>query len=186
MLLLVYGYVLFLAAHAVPAAPAFRARLIAGVGEIPYKIGLSVISGLALALVGIGYSRADYIDLWSPVAGGREIAVVAMAVAFVLLVAAYAPAGNIKRAVRHPMLAAVALWAVAHLLNRGDLASLILFGGFGLYAVLAIWSAERRGKVPPPGRRALWRDALAVAVGLGAFAGVAHLHEWLFGVAPFG
>lgn len=185
MLLLVYGFALFVAAHIVPASPAFRERLVGGIGMTAYKIVLSVLSVFALLMIGLGYARADYVHLWDPVASGRIAAAVAMAAAFVLLAAAYAPAGNIKRFVRHPMLLAVALWAAAHLLNRGDLASLVLFGGFGLYALFAIGSAERHGKVPPPDPRPLWRDGLAVAIGLAVFAGVAHLHEWLFGVAPF-
>ena len=52
-------------------------------------------------------------DLWQ---------IAAFAALFVLLAAAYIPS-RIRTAVTHPMLAAVKLWAFAHLLVRGDLAS---------------------------------------------------------------
>ena len=36
---------------------------------------------------------------------------------------------------RHPMLTGVVVWAVAHLLVNGDVASLVLFGWMGLWAL---------------------------------------------------
>ena len=40
--------------------------------------------------------------------------------------------------IRHPQLTAVKLWAVAHLLVNGDSASLLLFGGLLVWAVLEV------------------------------------------------
>ena len=70
--------------------------------------------------------------------------------AFPLLLAAYLP-GRIKTATKHPMLAAVKLWAFAHLLANGNLADVILFGSFLAWAV-----ADRislKGRTPPPSPR---------------------------------
>ena len=39
---------------------------------------------------------------------------------------------------RHPQLTAVKIWAVAHLLVNGDLASLVLFGGLLAWAVVEV------------------------------------------------
>ncbi|MFP3541299.1 NnrU family protein, partial [Pseudomonas sp. SIMBA_044] len=53
--------------------------------------------------------------------------------------------GRLFRKMRHPMLFGFSLWAVAHLLVNGDLASVILFGGLLVWAgveVLAINRAE--------------------------------------------
>jgi hypothetical protein len=46
------------------------------------------------------------------------------------------PGRRIKAAVKHPMLLAVKIWALAHLLVNGDLASVLLFGGFLAWAVV--------------------------------------------------
>ena len=80
------------------------------------------------------------------------------------------------------MLWGVAIWAAAHLLANGDLASLILFGSFGAFSLFDVWSANRRGaqlstKVVP-----YWRDLLVVALGGIVYVGLLHSHEMLFGM----
>jgi uncharacterized membrane protein len=63
---------------------------------------------------------------------------------FIFLVAAYVPS-RIKTSLKHPMLVAVKLWAFSHLLANGDLASVLLFGGFLAWAVADRISVKRRG-----------------------------------------
>ena len=104
-----------------------------------------------------------------------------MPVAFVLVAGAYLPS-NLKRYTRHPMLWGVTLWAALHLLANGDSASLLLFGGLGVYALCAMWSLNRRGVRKSdktyPGRR----DALVVVAGLVVYVAFVVLHPYLFGV----
>ena len=110
---------------------------------------------------------------------------------FVLLLAAYLP-GRIQRAARHPMLLAVKLWALAHLLANGTLADVLLFGGFLAWAVVDRISVKRRAaagqlRAGPalPGGRA--NDAIALVGGLGIYVlFVVWAHAWLVGVRPFG
>ena len=66
---------------------------------------------------------------------------------FVLLLAAYLP-GRIKAAVKHPMLVATKLWATAHLLANGNLADVLLFGGFLAWAVADRISMKQRVQRP--------------------------------------
>jgi uncharacterized membrane protein len=103
--------------------------------------------------------------------------------------AAYVPLNSIKRAVGHPMVAGVKLWALAHLLANGALADVLLFGGFLVWAVLSFTAARRRdriaGTVHPAGSAG--RNAITVAIGLVAWAVFAFaLHGPLIGVRPFG
>jgi uncharacterized membrane protein len=77
----------------------------------------------------------------------------------------------------------MALWAIAHLLTNGDLASLLLFGAFALYAFYDMGSANRRGAEVSRTRFPLWRDGVLVAVGTAAYLLLVHLHPLLFGVA---
>ena len=104
-----------------------------------------------------------------------------MPVALTLFIGAYMPS-NLKRFVRHPMLLGVALWATVHLLANGDLASLILFGSFGAFAVFDIWSANRRGAEHSTKVAPRWQDVLLVASGAIIYFGILHGHEWLFGM----
>jgi uncharacterized membrane protein len=102
----------------------------------------------------------------------------------VLLVAAYVPS-NIKRIVGHPMLAAIKIWAFAHLLANGDLASIVLFGSFLAFAVVDRISVKKRGASSAAASGGLLGDAIVVVAGLALYAAIAFfLHEWLIGVAP--
>jgi uncharacterized membrane protein len=106
---------------------------------------------------------------------------------FPLLLATYLP-GRIKRAAKHPMLVAVKLWAVAHLLANGMLADVLLFGGFLVWAVADRISLKRRpASTAPAASGSVVNDVIVIVGGLGLYAAfVMALHERLFGIAPFG
>jgi uncharacterized membrane protein len=96
------------------------------------------------------------------------------------------PTGHIKKAVKHPMLLAVKIWATGHLLANGELNSVLLFGSFLAYGVLDRIAVKKRGdNGPGPDVKAnVMGDVGAVVVGLGAYAAIAHwLHPILFGVS---
>jgi uncharacterized membrane protein len=143
MTLLILGIIVFLGLHLVPTLPDVRQRLIGRLGETGYKVLFSVLSTAALVLLVWGFSRAPVIQLWSPPSWTRWIAIVLMLPAFILVVAAYVP-GQIKAKLRHPFLTGIKLWALAHLIANGDLASIILFGAFLLYAGYDRVAAKRR------------------------------------------
>jgi uncharacterized membrane protein len=105
-----------------------------------------------------------------------------MPVVFILLAAANMP-GKLRRLLRHPMLIGTLLWAGVHLLSNGDLASLLLFGGFGLWALADLVSATARGQSIGGQKASIRHDIIAVAGGLLAFAVVRYYHASLFGVA---
>ena len=102
-----------------------------------------------------------------------------------LLFAAYLP-GRIQAAAKHPMLLATKLWATAHLLANGNLADLLLFGGFLAWAVADRISVKRRVARPKAEmQRGRYNDLIALVGGLavyGLFFTV--LHVWLIGVSP--
>jgi uncharacterized membrane protein len=108
--------------------------------------------------------------------------------AIILVTAAYIP-GNIKRTLKHPMLAGVKLWAFAHLLSNGDLGSIILFGAILAWAVYDRISLKRRTDAgAPPIPVGGWRnDALAVVVGTILYLALGFVfHPLVIGVPVFG
>jgi uncharacterized membrane protein len=190
MAILVLGLAIFLGTHAFTMARAPRAALIARLGEGPYKGLYALASLIGIVLIAIGFGRyraAGYIEVWDPPVWTRHLALLLMWPAWVMVVAAYLP-GRIKRTLKHPMLAGVKVWALAHLLANGDLGSILLFGSILGWAVLARISAKRRDEVrdhagpaaAPAGGR---NDILAVAIGTAIFlAFLFRLHVWLIGV----
>ena len=188
---LVLGLLLFLGIHSIRiVADGWRMARVARLGENRWKGLYSLASALGLGLVvwGYGLSRAEPVVLWVPPGWTRHLAALLTLPAFILIAAAYVPGSRIKAAVGHPMVAGVKVWAIAHLLSNGNLADVLLFGAFLLWAVADFRSARQRDRAAGvsyrPGPAA--RDGLVVAAGTGVwalFAGFAHL--WLIGVRPY-
>jgi uncharacterized membrane protein len=177
------GIILFFGLHIMPSVGTMRGNLIARVGEKPYKGIYALISLAGLVLMIMGYGNMDYVELWPTPKGASHLALAVMPFVWILWVAAEMK-GHIRKKTRHPMLVGVVLWTLVHLINNGDQASVILFGSFLLYALFAIVSANRRGKIPTYEVTGASNDIKAVVVGLVAFAAVLWGHEFLFGVAP--
>src|SRR4051812_43275898 len=117
LFLLVLGLVLFLGAHLFVTWRDARVRLIARIGEGPYKGLFSLISIVGVALIVWGFSRyraQEWIDVWSPPAWTRHVTITLMLVSIILFVASYIR-GRIYTTVKHPMLAGTKLWALGHL-----------------------------------------------------------------------
>jgi uncharacterized membrane protein len=190
LLIMIVGLALFIGVHVLVSLRDQRAHLIAQWGEGPYKIGFSLLSALGLALIVYGfglYRQAGYIDVWSPPAWTRHIAVALMLPAVICLVAAYVR-GNIKRTLKHPMLVAIKLWALAHLIANGDLGSIILFGSFLGWAVYDRISLKHRTDPgAPPFPTGGWRnDAIAVVVGIVVYLALGFtFHPIVIGVPAF-
>jgi uncharacterized membrane protein len=192
MTALILGLVLFLGVHSVRVvAEDWRTGVRARMGENAYKGLYSVLSiaGFALIVWGYGQARQQPVPLWLPPLWTRHLAALLTLPAFVLLVAAYVPGNSLKTRLRHPMVLGIKLWAAAHLLANGNVADVLLFGSFLLWAALSFRAARARdraaGAVAAPGR--LLPTVVAVAVGLAAWAVFAFwAHGVLIGVRPFG
>ncbi len=190
MTILILGLILFLGTHALSIARGQRAALVARFGEGGFKglYSLGSLLGLVLIIWGYGSYRASgYIPVWNPPVWTRHLAVLVLLPALPLLFSAYAK-GYVKARLKHPMILAVKTWALAHLLANGDLGSILLFGGFLVWAVVAFISMRRRPEgntisfIPNPGQ-----DAAAILGGLILYiALIAGLHRWLVGVGVFG
>jgi uncharacterized membrane protein len=188
LLLLIIGLVMFLGVHSVAIVSLdFRNQALARLGEGGWKgsYGLISLIGFVLICYGFGVARQAPVFLYFPPTWLRQVALIIMLPVFPLLFAAYLP-GRIKTAAKHPMLAAVKFWALAHLLANGTLADVLLFGSFLAWAVVDRISLKRRPaqvlRTAPPGR---WNDAIAIVLGFVVYAlflGWAHLR--LFGVSP--
>jgi len=182
MLLLIIGLIIFLTVHLIPSFTVLRQKLIAWKGEAFYKIGYSCAAFIGIVLIIIGKGRAEYVPIWDPPGWTYHVTQIAMLFALIFFPAACMPT-NLKRLIRHPFLTGLALWALSHLLVNGDLASITLFGGFGVFAIFDIWSSNRRGAQKPDRKLPVYRDIILVAVGIVLYGVIVHLHPYLFGVS---
>ena len=186
MVVLVLGLALWWAAHGLKIfAPAKRAELTERLGEGPSKGLMAALLVGSVVLMTIGYQRADFVNLWYPPEFLRHVNNLLMVAAVGVFVAGTFRSG-VRRVIRHPQLTGLKIWAAAHLLVNGDLASVILFGGLLAWGVVAMIGLNRRdGKKPLPGEGTWLGAGLHAGVTLGLFVVIALVHNWL-GVWPFG
>lgn len=189
MVYLILGLVLFLGMHSVEIfSRDLRANAIARFGERPWKAlyALVSIAGFILIIWGYGQARQHPVLLYAPPVWTRHLSALLMLPVFPLILAAYMP-GRIKTALKHPMLAAVKFWALAHLISNGMLADVVLFGSFLAWAVADRISFKRRVARPiPAAPPSKMNDVIAVVAGLAIYVVFAMwLHVRLIGVPPF-
>lgn len=188
--ILILGLVLFLGIHSVRiVAPDYRSRFIAERGDGLWKGLYSAVSLIGFVLIVWGYGQErDLVVFYVTNFNMVYVTATLMLIAFIVLSTFHMPAGRIKTTLKHPMLVAVKIWAFAHLLVKGDLASILLFGSFLVWAIVDRISEKRRlraGLTQNPVFVSYRYDAIAVVVGVvlyGLF--VWKLHYWLIGVQP--
>lgn len=206
----------FLLTHMISARPAMRGRLIEVMGRRGYFAAYSVLSLLVLGWLIVAAAQAPYVEVIPPLAILRWVPLLVMPVVCWLAVAgmsiqnplSFGGLGHrpfdpenpgILRTTRHPLLAALMLWALAHLLANGSLSHVILFGLFAGFAALGMSLIDRRKtremgiewirlsrntarfslRAPRP-----WPGLWIGLVALAAFAVLLHLHAPVIGLSP--
>ena len=218
------AYIIFLASHAIPARPPVRVRLVGWLGERWYLAGYIAVSlGLLVWLISAA-SRAPFVMVWPFALWQLWVPNIALPLACLLAafgVAARNPLSfggraegfdpatpGIAGVTRHPILWALALWAGSHAVPNGNLAHVLLFGGFAVFALvggLAIdarlrrrWGAEewrrlsrRTSFVPLAGMvtgRTGWPggrpDPRRLAAAVALYLALLMLHPGVIGVSP--
>lgn len=217
---LILAACVFVGVHLLPSMP-LRAHLVKLLGSSGYLAMFSVAAGAALIWYAAAYSAAPYRELWPTVTALRSIPLAVMPFAMILLVCGYTtrnptavmqekhfhatdPAPGILKVTRHPIMWAIALWALSHMAANGDQASLIFFGGLAGLALLgmplmdhrraealgALWGpfalttsaipfvAALQGRAKPRLSEIGWRR---IALGLALYAGALAAHGPLLG-----
>jgi len=196
---LILGLILFLGAHSVRIwADGWRDQTIEAYGEKAFKGVYALVSilGFYLLVVGYGEARLQTVALWNPPIFTKHISMLLMLLSSILLVATYIPRNHFKMRLGHPMVLSVKVWALSHLLANGNLADLVLFGSFLIWAVLNFRSARARDRaqvensvaiedsLPKPN---LYATLIALFGGMALWAVITFvLHAKVVGVAPMG
>ncbi|WP_417525427.1 NnrU family protein [Marinovum sp.] len=180
MFVLILGLALWALAHFFKRlAPERRAAMgDKGKGVVALVLVLSVV------LMVLGYRAAPYVDVWSPPAWARHLNNLMVLVAIFMM----SPApkkGRLLSGMRHPMLMGFGLWALAHLLVNGDVASIVLFGGLLVWAfaeIKVINRAEPNWVAPAPG--SYGKDAMFFVASIVLLGMIGYIHG-LIGPSPF-
>lgn len=218
---LVLATAAFLATHFVASTP-LRAAAVGSIGERAYTGAYSLAAFATLGWMIYAYGKAPADALWP---GFRLVPAFVMPIAFILMVGALLqrnptavgqgrfmagedPARGLLRVTRHPLMWGLMLWAGAHVLARGDLKSLVFFGGFLVLAALGTLAIDARkardlgedwkrfagltSNLPfaaiAQGRNRFDLGEIGlvkIVIGLILYGGFLLAHEWLFGARPW-
>ncbi|MDY6921159.1 MAG: NnrU family protein [Pseudomonadota bacterium] len=183
MTLIVLGVILWSGVHLIPAlAPGLKRRWQSALGNGGYKGSFSLLILAALGLMIIGWRSALPVYLYTLSETIQLLTIAMMVFASVLFVAAKLPT-RLKHLIRHPQLAAVALWSGGHLLANGDSRSLVLFGGLLIWSLVEMFAINRRQEawVKPP-VKGVWIEFLTLILGGVLFTALLLAHPYLSGI----
>ncbi|UWQ50524.1 NnrU family protein [Leisingera caerulea] len=180
MALLILGLLLWWGGHLFKRlAPDMRASMgNAGRGVV----ALVLVAGIVLMV--LGYRGTEFIHVWAPPSFMVHINNLLVLIAIYMM----SPApkkGALLNGMRHPMLAGFKLWAAAHLLVNGDLASIILFGGLLAWALAEVIVINRSEPDWQPGPKGtLAKDGMFLLASIVLLAVIGYVHG-LIGPSPF-
>ncbi len=185
MTLLILGLVLWTGAHFFKRlAPDARAAMTEKMGEKSKGI-IAVVLVVSIVLMVIGYRGADTAIFWGRTPAMTGINNLLMIVAIALM-GVNSSKSRFRGKLRHGMLSGVIVWCVAHLLVNGDVASIVLFGGIGLWAIAQMIILNRTTEPEPEFTEGTAAgDVKLLVITLVLYAVIAGIHSWL-GYAPFG
>jgi uncharacterized membrane protein len=215
-----------IATHYGISSTPLRGLLVDRLGERAYLALYSAIALVAIVWLSIAYEGAPYVELWALAGWMAWIPLLLMPVALIFLVGGVSTpnpsavgasdtldpedaARGVLRVTRHPVMWAIALFALFHMVANGDLASLIFFGSFAALALIgtllldrkyaarrgADWRgfAEVTSNVPfgaiAAGRQRIVFEEIGwprIGVAFALYIALLLLHPWLFGVSPMG
>lgn len=152
LLSLIIAGIAFCGSHVLLSSTGLRGSLRDQLGERGFLAVYSLTALVTFAWFLMAYAHAPTITLWPSRRWTALVPVVIMPLATILLVAGYStpnptavgmersaraddPAPGILRVTRHPVMWAIGLWAVSHVIANGDLRSLLFFGAFAVLAL---------------------------------------------------
>lgn len=183
MEMMIAGLLLWSIVHLIPAlAPGLRQSLIGRMGENGYKGLFALLIVLSVMLIVFGWRHTIPTHLYLLPPAFKHVAMLLVVFAFVLMGAAQYPT-RIKRIIRHPQLAGLMTWAVAHLLLNGDSRSILLFGWLGAWALLEIILINRRdGAWVKPEAPGWGREFRGLAISIVIVVVVVLIHPYIAGM----
>ncbi len=205
----------FLVSHAVPVRPPVKPWLVGLLGQRGFTLGYSLLSLAVLAWLIAAAGRAPFVMLWARKPWHNHLVLAVMAVVCLILAlaigrpnpfsfggtnnAAFDPARpGIVGWIRHPLLAALALWAGAHAFANGTLAHVLMFGIFAAFALVGgplidrrrqrdmgpEWQRLHRLIVRPGAGAVMFGQPLRLVAAGALYLVLILIHPLLFGVSP--
>ncbi len=209
------AFITFFVSHRLPLRPPVKKLIVASIGARGFTLAYSAMSVAVLIWVIVAAGRAPYVALWPQEIWMGHLTLTLMAFASVIFALAigrpnplsfggsnndcFDPADpGLVGWMHHPLLVALGLWALAHIIPNGNLAHLLMFGLFASFSLVGMKIIDRRKKrllgaeewARLSATRRRFRPSLngmfRFAAGLVLYLLMLWLHIPVIGVAPLG
>jgi uncharacterized membrane protein len=161
---LVIAGIAFCGSHVLLSSTGLRGSLRDQLSERGFLVVYSLTALVTFAWFVMAYAHSPTIVLWPRRMWTALVPIVVMPLASVLLIAGYTtpnptavgmeravraddPAPGILRVTRHPVMWAIGLWAISHIIANGDLRSLLFFGAFAALALGGTLLIDRKKRL---------------------------------------
>lgn len=208
------AFAVFFMSHTIPVRPPVKRRLVARIGALGFTLAYSALSIAILTWIISAAGRAPFVELWEWQPWQNHVPLTGMLLAVLLVVMAFGRPNPLSFGgwdharfdpenpgligwVRHPLLVALLIWSLAHMVPNGDLAHVIVFGLFAAFSLLGMWIINRRARrilgAQEWQRLARTKRKLTItaggiirlALGVLIYLAILYSHVWFIGVSPF-
>ncbi|MDA5094619.1 NnrU family protein [Aliiroseovarius sp. KMU-50] len=209
----ILGFIFFFASHSIPTRPGVKSRFVDVLGARGFTLAYSALSTFALAVLILSARTAPQIPLWHWAEWHNHLALTLMLVAMIIVALALGRPNPLSFGgsqndrfdpkqpgligwLHHPLLAALFLWSLAHMIANGDLAHVIMFGCFALFSFFGRKIINRR-KIRQLGEEEWQRLAatrreilpsmngmIRVCLGVLLYGLILWAHEPVIGISP--
>lgn len=205
------AFAAFFLSHSLPLRPFVRTRAESWLGGRGFTLAYSMLSLAVLVWLIVAAGRAPYVELWPRQTWQTHVTLLLMLpVSLILGLSLGRPnplsfggrstgfdpdRPGIVGLLRHPVLAALGLWGIAHMIPNGDLAHVLLFGVFTLFAFTGQWLVDRRKRrdlgperwqslVDRVADAKLTLEPMRLLSGVAIYVALIALHPPVIGVSP--
>lgn len=207
------AFVTFFVSHSIPTRPAVKSRIVAKTGALGFTLLYSALSIAILTWIVSAAGRAPYVEIWAWAPWQNHLPLTGMLLATLIVSMVFGQPNPLSFGgwdndkfdpenagligwIRHPLLAALMIWSVAHLVPNGNLAHVIVFGLFAGFSLLGMKIIDRRSKrilgVDNWQRLSNTRRRLTITrsgitrmiIGGLIYLTLLYSHEWVIGVTP--
>ena len=186
MWMMIFGIILWVDAHFIGrVAPSFRARLDDKFGAKKAKGIFALVILLSVVLMVLGYRAWETSTMLYASSPSLRPMTAILAWAGFILAGVPNSKSRLRGRMRHPMLLGFALLMGSHLLVRGDVASVVLFGSLCVWAIasmLLINASEGEWKRKATPNLSLAGDIRLVLIGTIITAVAVSIHIFVFGL----
>lgn len=207
------AFAVFFLSHSIPVRPKVKSHITAKTGALGFTLLYSILSIAVLTWIIIAAGRAPFVEIWAWAPWQNHVPLTGMLLATVIVTIVFGQPNPLSFGgwnnerfnpehpgligwIRHPLLIALLIWSIAHMVPNGNLAHVIVFGLFAGFSLLGMWIIDRRSKrilglenwhrLSNTRRRLsiTRRGITRILIGVLIYLAILYSHEWVIGVTP--